>query len=218
MKSQEELSTKGSYQTVSIGSKTLIFLGLQQLFNYLIFKIDQNIIFYTGNHFSESDYDTFLRQSAFLFKLPELISSILVSTAPVYLPHLKWNNNKGKIKKYFFFYLITSAPIYAIIIFIYSRYIWSLEQTINYIFLIPILLHSMLILPVNIITFNFLLNGKNLSKLLTSQFTAILVGTTITMFLYFFTKEVKSIFSIVPIQMTIYLIMGTFFLKNIHEE
>jgi hypothetical protein len=209
LQSQDIIKLK-STPIVYLSYKTLLYLGIQQLLNFLIFRLDQNLIFYFGNYYNENQYDIFLRQAIFLFKLPELIGAVAVGIAPLYLPYFKINLIKDKIKKRFYLYILAIIPVYSIIILFYCKVVWNYNQPLNINLLIFIFLHLFLMIPANIITFNFLLDKNSLTKLLRMQLVSIFSGSIIVTIIVVKTHTLQYIISIVPIQLFIFTIMGAY--------
>jgi len=133
-------------------------LGIQQILNFSLFKIDQIIISLGAVllvFFGIMGQD--IQQILFLSKFPELVSGVLVSLSFLYAPYLIIESREGLIAvldKYKWILVLYGVGL-AIALWIYTL-IWRGEADLDIVYAVSYLIVSVLAVFVNIVTLGYL--------------------------------------------------------------
>ena len=184
-----------------------INLGIQQILNFSLFKIDQIIISLGAAimivlGLSEVD----IQQILFLTRFPELVSGVLVSLSFLYAPYLVIDDSHklmdvlGKYKWYFLLYIVGLLLVFGVYLFI-----WEGEENINIFYVVTYFLVSVLALFVNMITLGYMKKSK-VNNLVKNLLISNLLGLSIGVVGYFLGLG-KYVVGIVAIQMIVFLIL-----------
>ena len=133
-------------------------LGIQQILNFSLFKIDQIIISLGAVlvvFFGIAGQD--IQQILFLSKFPELVSGVLVSLSFLYAPYLIIESREGLIAvldKYKWILVLYGGGL-AIALWIYTL-IWRGEADLDIVYAVSYLIVSVLAVFVNMVTLGYL--------------------------------------------------------------
>ena len=133
-------------------------LGIQQILNFSLFKIDQIIISLGAVllvFFGIAGQD--IQQILFLSKFPELVSGVLVSLSFLYAPYLIIESREGLIAvldKYKWLLLLYGVGL-AVALWVYTL-IWRGEADLDIVYAVSYLIVSVLAVFVNMVTLGYL--------------------------------------------------------------
>lgn len=188
--------------------KANIEMGIWQVLNYLIFRIDQIVLGAIGLNLENVYNEQFIRQYIFMAKYPELVSGIMVVAGTVIFPKvfISYPIYPQVIYKQFQKYIVWIVSFVVILFVLWFFYIsiWSGEH-ISWNFAIPFLINSIFIFGVNNITYSMIRQGY-LVGLLRNLSCSITIGLLIVL-VFYVTKQVIILTWVIPIQ----LILFTFF-------
>jgi len=177
-------------------------MGLLQVFNYLMFKLDQIVLASTLFIVANSN---FLAQYLFMAKFPELVSGILTAVGTVLFPKLYIiyplkNNDSLRIIKQICLNLLT--VLLTIIGSLIYKYIWNGHEFLSWYFITPFLVHSSVIYIVNNISYSMIRQGY-IRKLLINVVFSVISGFVTVVILYF-QNNYSFLIWVVPLQLVIF--------------
>jgi hypothetical protein len=180
---------------------------LQQVGNFLIFKVDQVII--STNLINMNFFNCFIPiDYLFYSKFVELFSGIATSLGPM-ITKIKYKESisiKPLLKNKVFLSIILIALISQ---FLGTFYLIKSFDTLHFLLIIPFMIVTLLIVPVNMINYEiFRINKLKTANLI--NFCSILISTLIFIINIKYKSPILFAF-IVPIQMASFLIIYYFF-------
>jgi len=196
------ISTRFSLQLLPIYSFGL--LGAQQVFNYLLFRLDQVSISFLSRSMPELDA-TGLSNFVFLTKYPELVSYFAAALGSIVFPTLliRWGHNYRDSRRERWFINIGLIILSGLGLLIYVETLHD-ELDIGFSFL-PLVLAACLSFEVNFATFRMLADNS-FKRLLTGLGMGVLFGIIFAAYAEN-TQSIKIIYWIVPAQMMIFLMV-----------
>lgn len=183
-----------------------INLGIQQVLNFNLFKVDQIIISLSGIvvllGLSKAD----VQQVLFLTRFPELVSGVLVSLSFLYAPHLVIENSKSfveKFKKYKWYFLLYVMGL--LLVFGMYLFIWEGKEKLNIFYIINYLMVAVFALFVNMITLGYMKTNK-VSSLVRNLLISSILGLMFLLICYF-SELGRYMVGVVAIQMLVFLVL-----------
>lgn len=179
-------------------------LGAQQVFNYLLFRLDQVSMPLLSKSMPVLD-STVLSNFVYLTKYPELVSYFAAALGSIVFPKLlgRWYSNSGNYIKERFLINIGIIFLCGLGFLIYS---FVLRGRIDngYAFL-PLVLAASLSFEVNFVTFR-MLSANLLKNLLIALGIGVLFGAVVAVFAQI-SQAILLIYWIVPVQMAAFLVL-----------
>lgn len=178
-------------------------MGFQQILNYLLFKSDTIIISLPLVFISILNIDkSELLEIFYLSRFPELISGITLALSVLYYPRyifISGSEFLHKIKlKDFLFYIFSVVLLFSIFLLF-----WKHSQKLNTYNIIFYFLNGFFVLFCNLITFN-LIKMEKYKFLINNLLLSFSFGVISLIFFSIFSLEFY--FSIVPIQMLVFIL------------
>ena len=177
-------------------------MGLLQVFNYLMFKLDQIVLastlFIVANN-------NFLAEYLFMAKFPELVSGILTAVGTILFPKLyityplKSNNSLKIIKQICLNLLTVFLTVIGSLIY---KLLWNGHELLSWYFVIPFLVHSAFIYIVNNISYSMIRQGY-IRRLLLNLVSSVISGFVIVVILYS-QNNYSFLIWIVPLQLGLF--------------
>lgn len=184
-------------------------MGIQQVLNYLLFRSDQLIIsFFLLTTFAVGDIGVYV----YMAKFPEIISSAMVVAGTVYFPkmYIQYPFSGATIfqqmKKYRL-YILTYGLLLVVVITMYRKF-WNGSPIPVYV-IIPFLLHALLVIFTNNVTYS-MLRQEYLSRLLLNLIFSIAVGVLYFVFTLIKGIDIYALAWVVPIQLISFLILSLY--------
>lgn len=196
------ISARFTFQSVPAYSFGL--LGVQQVFNYLLFRLDQVSIPFLSSSMPALD-STGLSNFIFLTKYPELVSYFAAALGSIVFPKLlvHWGSNYCGSRRERWLINIGLIVLCGFGLLIYVMAIQG-GLDISFVFL-PLVLAACLSFEVNFATFRMLAENS-FRRLLIGSGMGVLFGVVVAAFAEN-TQSITMIYWIVPVQMAIFLIV-----------
>lgn len=140
---------------VKIRDNSQLKLGIQQILNYVLFRINQYLIL-VPFFIEKIDNSIFVNKFLFMARYPEIVSGVLVGVSPLYLPYI---NKKVFSFKYVVAFVVVLCLSFSLGGYLYKLF-WAMDATISFCDIFPFALHCSLILYVNALSFVFLKDKK----------------------------------------------------------
>lgn len=140
---------------VKIRDNSQLKLGIQQILNYVLFRINQYLIL-VPFFIEKIDSSIFVNKFLFMARYPEIVSGVLVGVSPLYLPYI---NKKVFSFKYVVAFVVVLCLSFSLGGYLYKLF-WAMDATISFCDIFPFALHCSLILYVNALSFVFLKDKK----------------------------------------------------------
>ncbi|UAY52242.1 hypothetical protein [Ferruginibacter albus] len=194
---------KGEKQAIALLS---YHVPLQQIGNFIMFRLDQLLIAVslTGMVFLA---DTSLKSYyLFLAKFPEVASGVIVSLAPILYRKLgdETNASIGNLLKHKLFIVLSAGIIICQLLI--SFYIFKQKDITNdWLLFIPFVISSLLILPVNLVTYVLFKEGI-ISKINLLNLMSCVIGVGFFLLSFLF-KSIYIFSLIVPVQLLVYVVL-----------
>lgn len=181
-------------------------MGIQQVFNFLLFRMDQIILAVIGlkEHFDES-----ISMYIYMAKFPEILASIIVILGTVTFPkaYIKYPFTMlallSQFKRYKMFFL-GYVVLFVVLIFAYMKF-WNGQTSPSFLAL-PFLLNALLIIFANNIMYSMLRQGY-LHKLVVNLALAVMMGLFFSL-VFIGGINIYLLSWIVPVQVLIFLLLS----------
>lgn len=198
------LAISSRFTFLSLPSYSFGLLGVQQVFNYLLFRLDQVSIPFISKSMPALD-STGLSNFVFLSKYPELVSYFAAAMGSIVFPKLlvRWDSSYLDSKRERYFINIGLFILCGCGLLIYIMLLQS-SLDIGFAFL-PLVLAACLSFEVNFTTFR-MLAANSFRRLLTGLGMGVLLGVIAAAFAGS-TQSIEIIYWIVPVQMIMFLIV-----------
>ena len=187
-------------------------VGVQQVLNYAIFKLDQIIlgVLFVG-FLSRFDGLSFASDFLFLAKMVELITGVFLVAGIIIFPKIAIEKSAGfrgwwgLIKNYYLLIVFVYACVAAVFYF----YAALFRDGIGLYELIPFLFQSFLVFPVNLMTFSMIRDGYILG-LIKNLFLSVVVGCLFFGFVFLVDMNIArdALAWFVVVQLAIFLMLG----------
>lgn len=181
-------------------------MGIQQVFNFLLYRIDQILLAVVG---LKDQIDENVSLYIYLAKFPEILASVIVIIGTVAFPRVyvqypfTVRSLSLRIKKYSFSVLGYIAAFIGLL-YAYIK-VWS-GQADPLSLAPPFLLNALLIIVANNISYSMLRQGY-LNKLIVNMIAAVVIGVSLSILLRV-GGNTYALSWIVPIQMASFIILS----------
>jgi hypothetical protein len=186
-----------------------IEMGVQQALNYLLFRFDQVLLAVMGlkTHFSET-----VALYVFLAKFPELAAGVMVIAGTVAFPslYIHYPIDSGEIWKTIQKYSLVIAAYTLVLPLAAAAYmiVWK-GNGVPWLVVLPFVIHSLLILPTNNLTYSMLRQGYLgglISKLAISAVSALILILALGAY-----RDITILAWLVPAQLFTFILLGLLF-------
>jgi len=180
-------------------------LGLQQIFNYMLFRLDQISMPLISRSMPALD-STGLSDFVFLTKYPELVSYFAAALGSIVFPKLDayWGSNSHDSRRERW---LINMGLVVLCVFGLLIYVVILQDgiDISYVFL-PLVLAAFLSFEVNFVSFR-MLSENSFKRLLVGSGIGVLFGVIIAIFAGY-VQSIMIIYWVVPVQMIVFLMVS----------
>lgn len=187
-------------------------MGMQQLLNFLLFRIDQ---LFLGTALAAAVISTqsgdFVRQFVYLARYPELASNVVVALAAMVLPRLfmrqpkMWQDAVLHLRRHRLLAALTVLG--GVCAFIVYVTIWE-GSTIPVLFGVPFLISALTALPVNAVSYSFI-REQRIRLLVRNLAVSVGIGAILLLVAYW-TGSVYPLLYAVPVQQIVFLTFALF--------
>lgn len=188
---------------VKIRDNSQLKLGIQQILNYVLFRINQYLIL-VPFFIEKIDSSIFVNKFLFMARYPEIVSGVLVGVSPLYLPYI---NKKVFSFKYVVAFVVVLCLSFSLGGYLYKLF-WAMDATISFCDIFPFALHCSLILYVNALSFVFL-KDKKYNSLICNLSLSLFFSALLFFLLYVLKFNVQYlIYYIVPVQLLLFIVLS----------